>query len=312
MRPYRDDVLVSVSIGPAGDLFALWANAADGAAMGSVTTQAGGATFPDPTTDRTVTVRGSRQAGDSVHVTSLQGMTVAYPSVQPLPQGRLLVVGARCRWRPDGPDRNAVIYDSDGHVEVSATLGDGIEHVLTTTSGEVWVGYFDEGVYGNYGWGGGNAPPPIGDRGLIRFSPELRPVWRFPSHVDGTMGAISDCYALNVTDDAVWTCYYTDFPIVRVRGGEVTGWRNSIDGARALAVSGTRIGLLGGYGPNKDRLVVGELDSDALRVADEYGLVLPDGGPLPTRVTAVGRGPVLHLVTNEHWYQLHLDDVPAR
>ncbi|RZU76003.1 hypothetical protein EV384_4598 [Micromonospora kangleipakensis] len=257
-------------------------------------------------------MRASRQAGDSVHVTPLPGLAAAHPSVQPLPHGRVLVVGARCRWRPDDPDRNAVIYDSEGHIEARATLGDGIEHVFTTTSGEVWVGYFDEGVYGNYGWGDRDAPPPIGNMGLIRFSPELQPAWRFPSHVDNTFGAISDCYALNVTDDAVWTCYYTDFPIVRVQGGEVTGWRNPIDGARALAVSHTRIGLLGGYGPDQDRFVVGELDGDALRVAGEYRLVLPDGGPLPARVTAVGRGPVLHLVTDEHWYQLHLEDVPTR
>ncbi|WP_130336382.1 hypothetical protein [Micromonospora kangleipakensis] len=36
VRPYRGDVLVSASVGPAGDLVALWANAADNAALRSV------------------------------------------------------------------------------------------------------------------------------------------------------------------------------------------------------------------------------------------------------------------------------------
>ena len=30
-------------------------------------------------------------------------------------------------------------------------LGDGIAHVLATSTGQVWAGYFDEGIYGNYG-----------------------------------------------------------------------------------------------------------------------------------------------------------------
>ncbi len=306
VRPARDDKLVSVSIGPGGELVALWSTGDDEQAFQSVTTQPGWAIFPDPTTGRPVTARVSRQTGETVEVTPLAGLTLAHPVVQPLPHGRVLVVGARCRWRADGPDRNAVVYDSTGRVEARATLGDGIEHVFATTSGQVWVGYFDEGVYGNYGWGSANGAEPVGSSGLVRFSPDLEPEWRFPSHVDNQWGAISDCYALNVTDDAAWTCYYTGFPIVQIQNGPITGWRNQVDGAKALVVSGTRVGLLGGYGPHHDRLVVGDLADAQMRAAGEYRLVLPDGAPLPDRVTAIGRGSVLHLVTADMWYRLTL------
>ncbi|MGY0002910.1 hypothetical protein [Micromonospora sp. I033] len=81
----------------------------------------------------------TRQAGDTFEVTELPGLTLAHPSVQPRPRARVLVVGARCRWRKHGPDHNAVIYGSDGRIEAQATLRCGIEHVCTTTSGEVWV-----------------------------------------------------------------------------------------------------------------------------------------------------------------------------
>jgi hypothetical protein len=46
--------------------------------------------------------------------------------------------GARCRWRPDGPDRNAVLYDADGKAVSEHVLGDGVAHVLATSTGQVW------------------------------------------------------------------------------------------------------------------------------------------------------------------------------
>lgn len=305
IRPASGDTLVSASIGPAGDLVALWTAGDDEAALRSVTTRPGGATAPDPSTSRPVTARVSRQRADTTDVTDLARLTLAHPHVQPLPHRRLLLAGARCRWRADGPDRNAVIYGSDGHVEAEATLGDGVGHVLATTSGEVWVGYFDEGVYGNYGWG--DTVAPIGSPGLIRFSPQLEPVWRYPSHVNNPWGAIDDCYALNVTDDAAWTCYYSGFPLVQIRDGEVAaGWRTPIDGAKAVAVSGNRVALFGGYSDQRDRLVIAELTGSAMRVTGTYRLVLPDGQPMPKQVTVVGRGPALHLITGDTWYQLSL------
>jgi hypothetical protein len=61
-------------------------------------------------------------------------------------------------------------------VAAEKTIGDGVARVRVARSGHVWVGYFDEGVYGNYGWGGGGGgPAPLGAPGLVRFSPDLEP-----------------------------------------------------------------------------------------------------------------------------------------
>jgi hypothetical protein len=236
----------------------------------------------------------------------LPELPLAHVTVQPLPQGRILVVGSRATWRPEGPDRNAIVYDADGAVVAEETLGDGIAHVFTTGSGQVWVGYFDEGVYGNLGWNH-PGPAPIGDAGLVRFSPDLREEWRFPSHCRQPWGAISDCYALNLAGDTAWTCYYTDFPIVRVRAGAVTAWRNSTSGARALIVDGRNAALLGGYGPDRELLTLGTLGDGEFHVIGQYRLVLPDGRPLPARTQAFGRGADLHLVAGDDWYRLDLD-----
>ena len=174
-----------------------------------------------------------------------------------MPGDRFLVVGARCRWRRDGPDRNAVLYDAAGQVVSEHVLGDGIAHVLATSTGQVWAGYFDEGIYGNYGWGQADTEEPVGAYGIVQFSPELEPAWHYPHYTAvGPWEPVNDCYALNVDDACTWACYDSDFPVVCIRDGTVTGWHNDITGARALAVAGSRVALFGGYGPDYDRLAL--------------------------------------------------------
>lgn len=175
---------VAASIGPDGHVIALWAAPRDLPALASTTTQPGWATFPDPRTPRPVAARVSIHKPEPATVAELRELHLAHVTVQPLPEGRTLVVGARCRWRPSGPERNAVVYDSEGNTVAEETLGDGIEHVLTTPAGNVWVGYFDEGVYGNFGWGDPGSPAPVGQHGLMRFSSDLHADWRYPCDAD--------------------------------------------------------------------------------------------------------------------------------
>jgi hypothetical protein len=307
----RGQERVGASIGPDGQLIALWAAARDLPALKATTTQPGWATFPDPRAPRPVRARVSIHAPELISVVELAELPLAHVTVQPLPQGQILVVGARARWRPEGPDRNAIIYDADGGVAAKGTLGDGIKHVLTTDVGDIWVGYFDEGVYGNFGWGGKDGPAPIGHHGLVRFSSRLETEWSFPSHIDQPWGAIGDCYALNVDKDTVWTCYDTDFPIVRICDGALAVWRSSITGARALVAAGSDLASVGGYGPDRDLLAVGTLGSEDLHLTGRYRIVLPDGQPLPERTQVIGRGPDLHFLAGRDWYRLDLEHVPA-
>jgi hypothetical protein len=276
-----------------------------GADLGNGT--AGWASFPDATAARPAAARittHSPNVGGRVRVAE---MPLAHATVQPLPGDRFLVVAARCRWRPEGPDRNALVYGPDGALVAGYTFGDGIENVLTTPSGYAWVGYFDEGVYGNYGWGG-PGPEPVGSCGLARFSPGGQQDWRFPT--DDT-AAIDDCYALNVTGETAWACYYSDFPVVKVDAGQLTAWRNDVaHGARSLIVADRRVGLAGGYRPVRDRLIVGDLGAGDLRDAGRYRLVLPDGQPMSEDVRMVGRGPDLHVFHGSDWYLLSLTDIP--
>ena len=302
---------VAVSVGSDGNVIALWAPAEAVSALTSSTTQPGWAVFPDARSSRPVAARVSVHTPKRATVAELRELDLAHVTLQPLSQGRTLVVGARCRWRSDAPERNARVYDSAGEIVAEATLGDGIEHVFTTPSDHVWVGYFDEGVYGNYGWGETGSPAPVGRHGLVRFTPELGPGWQFPYEAGPSAGAISDCYALNVHGEQAWACYYTDFPVVRVRDGAVSAWRNTVSGARALITDGFRVALAGGYRDEHDRLAVGTVGDEALHVTGTYRLVLPGGGQLPPSAQQFGRGPDLHVLAGGDWYRLGLEDVPG-
>ncbi|WP_155638636.1 hypothetical protein [Burkholderia cepacia] len=65
----------------------------------------------------------------------------------------LLVVCCRSSYRgPDDFDLNGRLYRRDGTRCGEILLGDGIQSVQVTGTGEIWTSYFDEGVFGNFGW----------------------------------------------------------------------------------------------------------------------------------------------------------------
>ncbi len=306
------DVLVCASIGPVGEAVAVWTAPEGLEALTSTTVSAAGARFPDSAAARPVAARITVHTPNLASVIPITDLGLAHITVQPMPGGQFLVAGARCRWRRDGPDRNGVLYDANGQVVAERVLGDGIGHVLATSSGQVWIGYFDEGIYGNYGWGQANTDESAGAAGIVRFSPRLAPAWHYPRYTEvGPWDAISDCYALNVDDPCAWACYYTDFPVVCIRDDGVTGWHNDVKGARALAVAGSRVALFGGYGPDHDRLALTELGTDRAQPTGQYRVVLPGGQPLPAGTQVIGRGSRLHFLAGTSWYQLDMGDIPA-
>ena len=105
---------------------------------------------------------------------------------------------------------------------------------MIDTEGRIWVGFFDEGVFGNFGW---NHPGPtgLGAAGLVALDDHGEVLWRF----NEDQMLISDCYALNVHRPEVWAYYDTDFELARVDGTgrpDVLG-QAGVFGASALAVS---------------------------------------------------------------------------
>lgn len=120
--------------------------------------------------------------------------------------GTLLIVQSRCLKDGDNIERNARRYNTNGQLIEAFTLGDGISHVQIDETDTIWVGYFDEGVYGNFGW-----EQPMGSDGFIAYSINGQKLW------GGSDYDISDCYALNVVSSKeVYFSYYTDFYLIQL------------------------------------------------------------------------------------------------
>src|SRR5262249_48614233 len=86
------------------------------------------------------------RAGDDWVGIDLPATDENYHAVQPLPQGRWLLVRGRAAGKRDD---NAHVHAPDGTWLRSFHAGDGIADVQATERGSVWVSYFDEGVFGD-------------------------------------------------------------------------------------------------------------------------------------------------------------------
>ncbi len=291
------DRLLDTSAGLDGSMLALWTTAEGMEMLTARYQDSGGASFPRSRAERPVSARVVIYAPQVCAVVPIAELSSAFPTVQTFPGGGVLVVGSRCRWSPEGPEHNAAVYDPDGSLVRAGVVGDGIEHVVVSDSGDIWVGYFDEGIFGNFGWGG-PGPEPIGRAGLVRFDRSLRPVW----HLDDPH--MADCYALNIEGDTAWACYYTEFPIARIVDGDTTVWQTPEDiaGAKAMAVAEGRVALCGGYGLDGQRLVLGRLDGGRFHVERVDSLDFPRSHA--SNHTALhGRGDTFHLIVDRRWYR---------
>jgi hypothetical protein len=239
----------------------------------------------------------------------LKDLSDTFPLVQLLPGGNPLVVSTRSRRYGDGTHEfNARIYDTQGVLRADLLLGDGIQHLQTDKRGNIWVGYFDEGVYGNFGWGGSGDAGPVGASGLLCFNARGEKLWEYQP-VSGT-DSISDVYALNVFGDEAWAYYYTDFPLVRIGGDRrVEAWTTDTAGARAFAVGELDVLLFGGYGENRTAAKWLRLTDHKARTEQDVSLSLTDGGNL-AEATVTGRGHILHVFAGDLWYQFSTNSLP--
>lgn len=309
LRPPRPELeLVSASLGHDLTMVALWTAPEDLAAAHAI----------DELDDGTTVARGRApwpyRAVVSWHGPAplppmlIEDLDVSFPIAAPLPDGRLLVAGTRSKVRDGVPERNAAVFGPTGFIERSGVLGDGIEDVQVSPSGRILVSYFDEGIAGANGWSARSGLPPVGAPGLVEFSAMLVPIWRYAPPQG--LPPIADCYAMNLADESLWTCYYTDFPIVRIDPNITTAhWRSDVRGANGLVVSGRRIALVGGYPPFGDRLTVGRLEGDRLEVVSETRLVLPEGDELPDGASPMCRNDRLIVLVGREVYGLDLPDI---
>lgn len=109
----------------------------------------------------------------SIQIHALGIHRLNYHYIRPL-CGNFLLLGARCHYNDgNNPENNALVIDEAGSKKYEMCLGDGINDCITTEDGKIITSYFDEGVFGNYGW-----DQPIGSSGLIVWDVTGRILWK--------------------------------------------------------------------------------------------------------------------------------------
>lgn len=309
--PEVDLQLISASMGADLSLIAVWTTKADvPAALASEPVQHGGR-LPRGRASRPYRAILSWHGGsgaDSRGPLWIDDLDLARPIVQPLPDGGLLVVSSRSRLRNGHPEHNAYVYGADGFVERSGPVGDGIEDVQVSPTGRIWISYFDEGVVGVHDWAEHPELTPTGGAGLVEFSAMLTPIWRY-APIRG-LGPITDCYALNVSDEIVWCCYFPDFPLVRIDPQlGIHGWQNDLRGVVGVITDGSQFGLVGGYPPYGDRFATAQLLGAKLELDQIYRLTLSNGAALPDQVRLMSRRQRLIALVGTDVYALDMEDV---
>jgi hypothetical protein len=295
--------IVAFNVGPLGEFYLVLALEP----MDYQTQPDGFAVFPKTMPDapqryRVIVVRDGLIETD----TFIEGEPFNIHEVQPIGDDELLLVCSRSSYRgPEDFDLNGRIYTRDGRFLRAILMGDGIETVQATRRGELWTSYFDEGVFGNFGWN-----DPVGAAGLIAFSSQGEKLYAYepPAGLD----AICDCYALNVaTADDVWCCYYTDFPLVHLRKQSVMStWASPVHGAHAFAVTDDHALFAGGY-EGRDLLTLVKLGPEgSVKKIGVFQLQDDDGGVINAQRT-VGRGSSLYLLCDGVVHQLAIEDVLA-
>jgi hypothetical protein len=215
---------------------------------------------------------------------------VRHPLFDCFPDGRWLIVTTRTNAGED----NAWIFQEDGQPIRSLVLGDGIKHIRCAQDGTIWVGYFDEGIFGG----------SLGSGGLVQFDDFGHPLWSYNDPSGGRQSCIDDCYALSLDGDEIWTCFYSDFPIVRVKGGLETLWTNKVIGSRALAIDGSFVLLAGGYKEDANRLALLKLEQGEAKLMGAFQCPEIENADLLS-----GHSSVIHSVKDDRWTRISVSDV---
>jgi hypothetical protein len=228
-----------------------------------------------------------------------------FHAVQPLPAGDLLLVCGRSRNAGyGGIDLNGQVFSEDGQWRREFLLGDGIQDIQMTTDGCIWTSYFDEGVFGNYGWN-----DPIGRSGLIQWDKNGNKLYEFDP--PSPLGMICDCYALNVVSkNETWCYYYRPFPLVQIQNGRVGNyWHSPIAGSHTFAIWKDTVLFQGGY-DNRDEYVLLLLkDKHQMEETARYRFVDEEGAPIPIGCHLSARGSQIVFVSDTKCYRLYLYEI---
>lgn len=216
-----------------------------------------------------------------------------YHIVESIDDDHILLACARSIYHDETHvDQNGRVYDWDGNLIRSFCLGDGIDHMYTTRNNQIWTGYFDEGVYGNYGW-----KKPIGNSGLVGWDHEGNII------DDGNdRKLMGECLALNVAaNDEIWYFIGIDAQIGLMNESGEFQFTTDALGFQTFAINGDTMVVHREYFDHHHFF-------ELVRKANSYEIVQelefrkPNGNPLQPQLTSNRADRLLFLDGSELYY----------
>jgi len=195
---------------------------------------------------------------------------------------------------------NTRIFKSDSREIGRIMLGDGIEHIKIDELNRIWVGWFDEGVFGNDNWDFVGQEWPPSSTGIAAFDIQGRLL------KTTTLMIVDDCYALNVFGDEVWSCTYSDFPVWNMNAIRERVWRTKLSGTEAIAVDYPFILAAGGYEADFNRLILLKLDDNETQQIGAWHMPQMPNNRREVELLD-GRGNTIHMLCHGIWYRWRVE-----
>lgn len=296
--PSSDVSIVGTSVDLNGNALLLTATKGDQAQAFEKETRGIG-TFPKTRSKSDLALSLTVQRGEGVEKISLPPMNITFPYFDLFSDGGCLLVGARSSWRSENDfDLNGALINRGTKTAKRLCFGDGIEGVGIDDLDRIWVSYFDEGVYGNFGW---SHPGPIGlgAGGINCFDREGTLLWQHNN--EGACEHIDDCYAMNVSLLGVWFYFYSAFKVARVTENfSVEYVETPIGGAHSFVTDGHRFVFSNQYGKPTTTFHATNMYKGKLVHRRKLSLSLPEGTN-PNQIRMTARGDKLHVFSDQQW-----------
>ncbi len=268
----------------------------------------------------------SQRAGDEWHVVpdpSGDALIVLFDRAglaSPLPRFRIQsswvvfamrlqggwVVGRTSRTIGTGDVRDTTIYDNKGDVIHQVDGGGAIAFLQTNENGSFWIGHDDEDRSEGAKLGGMSFFAADGSEAFYHDLTGPNP------QGDDGMGFWC-CYALNVVNGVAWAQHYESMLVTRFEADRrASSWVTENNGAVALAIKEGLVARIGRYDENRYRIAVYRLQEAP--TSELVGRLEFDiEGKRPRYLHWVdGKSDSFHIVHDDKWYRLALDDILTR
>ncbi|WP_339250267.1 hypothetical protein NSQ43_11335 [Sporosarcina sp. FSL W8-0480] len=258
----------SIAIGHHNDVFVLLAQEIPPLINGS---------FPATVTEKSYSYHVVHLKDGNKNVIDLPEETWNYHFLQPIEDDHFMLVCARSYYHnAKNIEENARVYDLNGRFIRSFCLGDGIEHVYVARNQEIWTGYFDEGVFGNYGW-----EVPVGRSGLVGWDSTGS---KIDSLEEDREYSIFECLALNGNPEGeIWFFFSIDSKIGIRKEGRTVYYSPEDIGFQFFAVNGETVVA---YRESFGRHSIFEMqrEGEKFKTLHEIKLMKPNGVPVEAQL----------------------------